>query len=570
MMRRANVVFSLALMLLTAAVPLSAQDSARASRQAADHSLVTLLPVETLIAVDASDLGASLGKLMALPAWLRFEAGPLGEAVDTSPEIQKALTGLTALAAAAGTTELELVDALTGGGSALGLLPPAAGSEQPQTLVLFRARNAEAVQRAFNGLLTLMTLGTTRVSGAEWRLPLGEVLVERRDDLFLVGSSAEALNDVGAGETSLAGDPDYRSARSMLGNGDIRVWARGAAFQTSPGIPEKAQDVAASFLVGGLSAALRTAPWAAAKLEFGEAGLSAYALTPAVPEELRRTHAPLLPAPTTVALPKTSSRLATLIFQRDLGPWWTARDDFVSEGGVAESIEADGNLSVVFQRDLGSEIMAWLEPELVLVLDRNRFDRAAPEPEFPAGALGLTPRSGHPEDYHQAFVNAFFAVVTFTNFDGGNDATRSMLQPDMELLDDGSRLYAARYRESAGEAPKRTARANLSPGLLVHRDGRLWLGSSAALLEDIAAAETHVVEVDRDTLRIDMGPTRQLIEANEEIFFAQRLLEDGGDLLAAQGFVERLFAATELFDDVQLDAGLQSDRFELSFAMTSR
>jgi hypothetical protein len=550
-----------------------------AQEEATREGVAALLPANTLVSVEVADLGASVRALMALPAWERFDEGPLGAAARAEPKVEKALTGLIALGAAAGTDELGLLDALAEGGSVLGLLPPETGAEEPAAVVIFRAGDAEAVQAAFNTLLALVSLGTMRVSGDNWRIPLGDGVAERRDGLFLLGSTASALDQVHAqaqvsasmseSDASLVDAPGYREAHLLLGDVDLAVWARGELFLTSPGIPEKAENVGASLLVGGVAEVLRRTRWAAAGLEVGAEGLSARFLAPAESVELRESHGPLLPPPAEIEVPRTPARLATLILQRDLGPWWTARDDFVAERGVAESVEADGNLSVVFQRDLGSEVMRWLEPELVLIVDRNRFDGAAPEPEFPAGALGLTPRAGHPSDYHQAFVNAFMAVITFSNFDGGKDATRPMLQPDVELLADGSRLYSASYRRT-GDTERRPARENLSPGLLLHHDGRVWIGSSDALLRDIAAASGEKVPVHGDALTVDFGGAHDLLEDNEEVLFAQRLLKEGGDARATQDYVERLVAAAGLFDGLRLNSGFHADHYEISVTVPSR
>jgi hypothetical protein len=562
---RTTVVLALALFLTSGAAP-----AGSLAGEVPNDDTAGLLPPDTLLVVQAPDLGASVRALLALPTWSRFYRGPLGVAVRALPAVEKALDGLTALGRAAQTDELGLLDALAGDGSVFALLPPEPGANDVSVVLLLRARNAETVQTAFNALLGLLTLGTTRVSGTSWRLPLGDAVAERREDLFLVGNSAAALDRLpDAGSPCLADDPGYSEGLRELKGADLSVWARGAVFQTDPGIPEKLENVGASLIAGGPAEALRRAPWAAAELQLNEGSLQFRLFAPTDADALRASHHPLLPPSAEVRVPRTEARLATLIVQRDLGPWWTRRDEFIDERGVAESVKGDGNLSLVFQRDLGTEVMHWLEPELVLVADRNQFKGVAPEPEYPSGALGLTPRAEHPEDFHQAFVNAFFAVITFTNFDGGKGMTSGMLQPDMETLEDGSRLYSAHYKTKT-ETEQLSARANLSPGLLLHRDGRLWISSSEALLRDIAEAPAETVSVEGDSLDVDFVRARELIWANEDVFFARRLLREGGDAMAAQEFVDKLAAAGELFDGARLRSGLIDGFYELSLEISSQ
>ena len=87
---------------------------------------------------------------------------------------------------------------------------------------------------------------------------------------------------------------------------------------------------------------------------------------------------------------------------------------------MAGSVEGDGNFRVLFGRDFGPDVLAWLEPEMRVVVARNPDAAARPlELELPAIALGMQLRDEAPHDLGRAFTNAFLAAIAFVNFQSG-------------------------------------------------------------------------------------------------------------------------------------------------------
>jgi len=276
------------------------------------------------------------------------------------------------------------------------------------------------------------------------------------------------------------------------------------------------------------------------------------AMVPAA-DSLAKSHAPFVPEPHVVAMPSPKGLLARGVLARDMGPWWTSRDLFMSERGVAGTIEADGTSSLLFQRDFGPEVLHWLEPELLFVV-AELSDPPHLQAEFPAGAIGMRMRGGHPADLAQGITGAFLAIVTFINFDDAQTG-RESLALDVDKLDDGTRIYFARYREWDGDdgAPPRH---NLSPAMAVRPDGEIWIASADSLLREILAAPAQDWEVAGDRFEVTLAPARGLLMRNQEAIVGQRALQAGGDLEAAQAWFAQIAAGLELFDAGHLDLRL--------------
>jgi hypothetical protein len=159
------------------------------------------------------------------------------------------------------------------------------------------------------------------------------------------------------------------------------------------------------------------------------------------------------------------------------------------------------------------------------------------------------------------------AAITFANFEGGGMGKESLLLK-VEEIDQGS-LYSSSYRRPTEGQPLSAAH-NVSPSMLVAKDGAIWISSSLSLLKEIAVAPTQLVDAHGMWLDLEMPQLLTIMERDRNILVANRLLEEGGDIDAANNFVDMMMSALAIFDTVsissRLDAGLMSMQFGIQAA----
>lgn len=264
-------------------------------------------------------------------------------------------------------------------------------------------------------------------------------------------------------------------------------------------------------------------------------------------------------------MPELAHGILEGVFARDLAHWWAARNLYMSERGVAETVEGDGVMTTLFGRDPGSEVYLHLESEIRLIAASLPASESADlSVEYPAGALGLRLKEDAPEDLGDAFANAFFSAITFANFDGGAMG-ESALSMDIHALPNG-RIYAATYPKPA-EGTKAPQRNNFSPSLLLRDDGELWFSSSLGLLEEIAAAPVALVPARGMWLDFRMEELAKILRRDRSHLVANRMLEEGGDLEAAEGFIDMVLASLDLVEGVGLRSFLDGEHMRLEFEL---
>lgn len=529
-------------------------------------ALMALVPADALAVAVLGDLAGSIDRVLHSQIWERLRAGPLGQRLEDASALQKLRVAQGVVLGATGLEWDAALSAVSGDGIVGVLLPGHAEGAEPAAVLMLGMTDSAAFERGLRTFSVFLPKEARPPAGSSWRIPLGDSVLERRENLLLLADSRETLDRVR--KPASKGPQGLAAAVSRASGQDALVWATEALLNADGQLPAKLDNLGTSLLVGQWHAVLSEAAWISASLALSSDVAQLTVSAPADAEALSASHGAFFPPAGEASLPQLDSPLAELVAQRDLGEWWNGRDAFLSERGMADSIEPDGNLSLLFQRDLGADILAWLEPELLFVVARCETEGGQPEPVYPAAALGLVPKAGHPDDFRSAFVNAFFAVVSFTNFD--NDGpSRPLLEPDLEDLPGGGRLYRARWRPWTGAGPA-PARYNLSPSLLLAEDGRLWLSTAEPLLRRLAAAPSRQRAVDGWSLTVDLTEGAEMLLANHDALLAGQLLKSGGDFSAAQETVAAIEAAAALFDEFSVEARLASDDYTLRAALSLR
>ena len=528
--------------------------------------LTSLLPREALAVLEVPDPGRTLDRLRRSAPWKAFEEGRLAAGLRKAPPYALVQAGWTSILRASGAADLrDLVESSLGGGLVAALLPPAGGEEQPGAVLAFRSLSPEITQSAFEALLRLLPGEDPLLAGETWSLPLGErARAERRGATFLIyappAAGAVLATDAGA---SIAARASWRAERRALGGRDAWMWLDRRLLEADGPIPEKPEDAGVSFLFGAAHEALRRAEHATLALDLDPATWSLEARIPA-PEDLARSHAPWFPSVREARLPAGPEILGSWVIPRDLGTWWTSRDRWMNAAALADTVETDGSFSLLFARDFGPEVLHHLEP-LTRVVFARIPDPGGLELEFPGLAVGWRMREDAPEDLAEGFATAFLAAVTFTKFDGGM-AAEETLQMDSRTLADGTRLYLTSYRNRGGE-DLLPARFQLTPALAVLPDGQIWLATNARLLQEMLEGPWVEEPVRGERLVLGVPAGLPILEHDREALIAGRALKEGGDVEAAEAFVEEVESALRLLQALVARQELRGDRLEITLEL---
>lgn len=521
-----------------------------------------LLPLDSLALAGWDRPDEGVRAIQQGELWRRVQASGLWDELQEQPGYPIAALAWGGISAPVGGDPARFARALAGGGLAAALLPREGSS--PGLLVVARMGDPEAAQDCLTQLAALARIPARGMHGESWRLPAGELTFAREGE-WLMAASDVAWIDAALARLSAAsaapapafpeGVAQLRARAAAAAAGapaGLWIWARGELLRAG-GYAPLPQDLGASLLGADLHEALRVAGWFGATLHLDGAGLRAEFLAPE-PAELGDTHAPFRPGAPAVELPKLGGALMRGVIVRDFGAWYNARDRYASAAAVAGSIEGDGNLRLLFGRDFGPEVLAWLEPQARLIVAVNPDAAArALELELPAAAIGLRLRRDAPDGLRQGFANAFLAAVTFANLQSGSADEKQLLM-DLEKTDDGSLAYLARRPALAAGAAAPLAH-NAEPALWIGDDGDVWISSSIGLLREILAAPVETVRAEASWAEIDLDPLGALVTRARGAIVARRLLQNGGDFDAAGRFADLVEAATGLLDRAALRIG---------------
>ena len=508
-----------------------------------------------LLAVEIAEPQQLMATLLDSRFQQELVASPIWTTLQELPQYPMASVAWETFLAPARGNASDFLAALAGSGALL-LMTPGDSPGAFDFSLLTSGHDGDLAQDCLLPLMGFAGIGRAQMAGESWQVQLDKLTLRRVEDRFAFGTDAALLKQyLAVPFEKLRAHAIPAVCRAAADDrADAVLWLN-ANLLRADGYAALPEDAGASYLFGGAHEALRTAPWLGASLRLTTHEFSADAFVPA-PKGIEKSHAPFFAPPYEVSMPLLGNLVMQGVFTRDLGVWWTSRDLYMQERAVVESVEADATLALLFGRDPGSEIFAWLESDMrVLASVLPEQARAGLPIEYPTGAIGLRIKEGAPEDLPDSFASAFLAAITFANLEGGGMAQQPMLL-NIEQTDHGS-IYSASFR-SPPEGQPLAARQNLSPSLLIGKDGAIWISSSLSLLQEIAVAPTQMVAAHGLWLDLEVPELHKILARDRNILVANRLLKEGGDIEAATGFVDMMMAGLAIFDAASLRSRLES------------
>lgn len=509
-----------------------------------------------LVAVEIAEPQQLIGTLLSSRFQQQFVASPIWTTLQEFPQYPMASVAWDTFLAPARGNASDFFAALAGDGALL-LMTPGVSAGEFDFSILTSGHDGDLAQDCLMPLLGFAGIGRAQMAGEAWQVQLDQLTLRRAEDRFAFGTNAALLGkylDMSFADLRVHAVPSACRRVADERGAPNAVWMNGDLLRAN-GFAALPENAGASYFLGDAHEVLRTAPWLGASLRLTTQEVALDIFAP-ISKDLEESHAPFFPTPYEVPMPLLGNLVMQGVLTRDLGVWWTSRDLYMQERAVVESVEADGTLALLFGRDPGSEIFAWLENDIRLLASILPEEARAGLPiEYPAGAIGLRIKKDAPEDLRDSFASAFLAAVTFANLEGGGMAQQPMLL-NIEQTEQGS-IYSASFRTPPKDQPL-AARNNLSPSLLVGKDGAIWISSSLSLLHEIAAAPNQMVAAHGLWFDLEVPQLREILERDRNILVANRLLKEGGDMKAATGFVDMMMAGLAIFDAVSLQSRLES------------
>ena len=364
----------------------------------------------------------------------------------------------------------------------------------------------------------------------------------------------------GSGFAGLASDPDWQARRAAnrvatkaLAWGVARLDKLRVAVPKAIDVPAP-KDAGTVALFGPWIEAIRTAPWAAARL-VGDGPGFALDLDLGQPAGgPTATSRKFLPpagqgAP---ALLKPKGVVASLGLWRDLGSLWEARSTLLPKAAVEGLAPLDGFAAEFFGgRDFGPGILEPIGPNWRLVVaDPGPTPGGAAMTTYPAVALVVDLAADKPGDEGARDEFARQLRVAFQTFVGLANVEYSRAKsPTLEIAtleEPGASIATAKFVAPRGKPGPGTSRLGLSP-TIVRVGDRFVLSSTLGLTRELVAtlkAPAPAGPPADGTLRmeVDGAAIARLLEANRDRLVANNMLEKGTDKATATDTIDGLLA----------------------------
>jgi hypothetical protein len=459
---------------------------------------------------------------------------------------------------------------LVGGGVAFGFDP----TEQA-VIILVRSRDADQLNHLHEAIVELVETDARNkgkaspATSAEYRGVTGWSTGKNGahailGDTIIVSNKSDALKSIVDRrldqKPTLASDEGFQTVRKQAGDkaagfGFVRLGPLKLLAGLSKLFGQKSDNPLAELLAGGILDTLAHADHVALAIEAQDDRWKISLRLPRDREQLgatRRWYFASQQGASADAPLVVPDLLATLSTYRDLGGFWTNRNELFDEKTNVGFTQADTNLGLYFSgRDFGTQVLAELEPQWQFVSALHDFAAdGEPVPALKLPNLAVVWRLKHPAEFAPHLQMAFQNIVGITNLDGVQKG-----RPQLLLKSESRGKAEIHYGSylTVGETPSTEAPIHFNFRPACARIGSYFvLGTHVALVRNLSAAlESAPAErATTDNLRfeVDAAPLRKILDANRSLILGRAMLSSGGD---RDGAERRLDVGLELLEHLK-------------------
>ncbi|HRA89647.1 MAG TPA: hypothetical protein PK992_16285 [Planctomycetaceae bacterium] len=530
-----------------------------------DLTATQLLPETTVGYLEVTDTAAILSNIYDHPLSHHIQGLDVFKKATETEGYRGFLTGRKFVEIQIGANWRPALEALTAGGVYVAFDAKTQGA-----VALVRAKDEETAENFRAKILELSRLNEAKNGKAD---PYRDVTVYKLDkksaaavvrDWIVMTNKGELgksvldrlLDDQPAGRQAevagtLSANPQFKLCHALRKK-DSQAWAygnieairdAGAAKKLFEG---KAENPAAELLIGGIQSVLQHAPFVTADLNLSDSGLTLQLATPWqgdwIPEErtyfFGADHKGSAPT-----LPEVPDTLMTLGTYRDVSEMWLRAGDLFNEQMNDQLAQAESGLSTIFAgKDFGEEILGSLDPQMGLLVTRQRFENRTPIPALKLPAFALVLKLRDPETMRPELRRTFQSVIGFFNIVGAMDGRPQL---EMDMTKEGNvDLITSHYVPEKKDQDSTSAAVifNFSPSAAFFGD-QFILSSTAELAKQLATAPA-VRESDTGVntqLNLHADSIRETLIDNREQLISQNMLAEGHSREEAATAIDLLF-----------------------------
>ncbi len=550
-----------------------------------DRTAADLLPPSTTIYAEIPQPAALLELLEQHPLRPQLEQlQGIRASYETKPFLQfKAAVAL--LEAQLGQTWPTVLKTVSAGGMAIGV-----DSSTQAVAVLIKASDEQAAPRLLEAVIGLARAAAKHdgnadpVKSGEYRgltaYQVDKARVVTMGRWLLVTNQAEsgkAILDAYLDKPTetLASQTNFQAARSQHGNaatawGYVNVEAIRSGGPARELFSGKTENPLAELLVGGMLDTLRHTPYVTASLTLDKQQTRLELAMPHQSEwttEAREYYfGPAGQGRAAAPLP-VENALLSLSTYRDLSTMWLRAGDLFQDKMAEEFTKIDSNLSTLFSgKDFGEEILGEVHPEMQLVVARQAFQDADPQPAMKLPAFAAIFRLKDAETIGPDFRRTYQNLIGFLNIIG---AMNGQPQLDLEMeKGEAFQLVTATYLREPNASPGGLKiHYNFSPSVAFVGEHFIVSSTSALARELVGSVDQGTGQATQlnSTIKLNVSGVSDILHDNRAQLVAQNMLSEGRSKEEAELAIGDLLKLVALARSSAIDLATTDNALRLSW-----
>ncbi|QDV47719.1 hypothetical protein Enr13x_76300 [Stieleria neptunia] len=559
------------------ASPSIGQDTNQGDRRTAAE----LLPASVVAYAEVARLGDVIELVTEHPLRQQIQDMPAVRAIGGSDQVRPLRDGIAAFEGGMGRPWDEALSVLTDGGIHLAFDAPTQGAA-----LLIKSSSREQLERFRGVVLAIAQLGQGEFGIARQADYRGFTAYSLNDNIklalvdqwFLMTNKPElgkSIIDryVDGDKHSLAASDSFTTAMARAGDASLKAYVDVETIRSAGVAPKlyagKTENVAAEALFGGIVANLAHTPSAVATLQIHRSGVR-LALATAHQSEWESGREYFFGEDSGASAPpllQVPDRLLAISTHRDLSQMWLHAPDLMTDKANEDLAQADTNLTTFFSgRDFGEDILGSLLPGIQVVVQRQTFDAASPQPAIKLPAFAMQFQMRTPEETTREFRRVFQNVVGFINVVGAMQG-QPQLDLDFEQADSAT-LVTATYvpPRDEDELAAVPINYNFSPTIAFAGE-RMIVSSSTPLartLTGLSAPSESKVKHPNTVAVLHADALADTLRDNKQQLVAQNMLEKGHGPDQANAEIDVLFGLLALFKEVTVELDVDEGQLKLT------
>ena len=517
----------------------------------------------------------TLDYLLSTDEWKKFES---------SPEYLKVNAVRTTAELMLGSSLWDAAAELLGGRLGVALYPAAATGGKPQPVAVWHLEDTKTLKRGKEILQPLLGAGGKPVDTSKawpgsltwnfkdqaWLSMNGSWIVGTTDKALLERTIA-VLGSAADRPATLAAQPGFSAMDRTTGDThQVRLWVDAPRLKQMTGsrfgLPQKAEDGAASLMLGGLIELADHSTFGAATLDIRGQEVEGTVTLGADPAKLPEPASLWYvqhPANGVIPLPSPAGTIAAFTIHRKLGEWYRHRDQLLADRLLPGFDTFETNIgNLLPQKDFGQDVLPLIGDNFTFIAALQNYSHldGAPGIKLPAFAgIFDMPKPEEGADTFQLFFQTLGAIL---NLQAGQENRQPSVM-DAEIYQ-GTRITWSRYLTKP-KGDRLAVAYNFQPAAAAV--GRKYIVATSVqlcrdLIDHFKKPESGAWRNHNSEIKVDIAGLAKLAGLNEG-FLRSQDIQKGNSPEAASRRVALLIKALEQLDTVHYHSEAKDGLFQM-------